>query len=211
MALSATLTNPTPSLGLRAGLQGGKSEVVDRSETSRDRELISGIQRGGEAGIRALYERFGGTVLAYLVSRLGDRAAAEDVLQLTFTELWRRSGEYDPERSSLFSWVMLVARSRATDQLRRRVPEPHEPDRAVELADSQGDHEPNDELIERWRVAELLRRVPAEEERMMRMRFYEGLSQREIAERTGTPLGTVKMRMIQALERMRTLIDEEQL
>ncbi|MBK5117947.1 MAG: hypothetical protein JJE23_13660 [Thermoleophilia bacterium] len=77
------------------------------------------------------------------------------------------------------------------------------------MADLQVDAEPFDEMIERWRVAELLRRVPAGEARMLRMRFYEGLSQREIAERTSTPLGTVKMRMIQALERMRTLIEEE--
>jgi RNA polymerase sigma-70 factor (ECF subfamily) len=186
-------------------------EAVDRSRGTQDRDLVSALQRGDEAGIRGLYERYGRTVLNYLTSRLRDRAAAEDVLQLTFTELWKRSSEYDPDRASLFSWVMLVARSRATDQIRRKLPEPHEPSRAAELLDNRGDHREDEDLIERWRVAELLRRVPAEEERILRMRFYEGLSQREIAQRTGTPLGTVKMRMIQALERMRTLIDEEQL
>jgi RNA polymerase sigma-70 factor (ECF subfamily) len=209
MNLSATLPRPAPGLWLGPG--PGMRAAAEQIDGDRDQELISALQRGDEAGVKGLYERFGGTVLGYLISRLGDRAAAEDVLQLTFTDLWRRSADYDPERSSLFSWVMLVARSRATDQLRRSLPEPHEPGRTVELIDSKGEHESNDELIERWRVAELLRRVPAEEERIMRMRFYEGLSQREIAERTGAPLGTVKMRMVKALERMRTLIDEEQL
>ncbi len=104
---------------------------------------------------------------------------------------------------------MLVARSRATDHLRRSVPEPREPSRAAALIDESAGVEPTEELIERWRVAELLRQIPAEEAGMLRMRFYDGLSQREIAERTGVALGTVKMRMVQALERMRTAIDEE--
>lgn len=180
-----------------------------RSEEDPDRAIGEALMRGDDDAIERLYDRHSRTVFSYLVSKLGDRAAAEDVHQQVFAELWRRSRDYDPSRSKVFTWVMVIARSRATDHLRRAVPEPHEPSRAAAMVDERAGSEPTDELIERWRVAELLRRVPAEEAGMLRMRFYEGLSQREIAERTGTALGTVKMRMVQALDRMRTLIAEE--
>ena len=62
-------------------------------------------------------------------------------------------------------------------------------------------------MIERWHVAHLLRRIPSGEAELLRLRFYEELSQREIAARSGIPLGTVKMRMVQALERLRELIE----
>jgi RNA polymerase sigma-70 factor, ECF subfamily len=186
-------------------------DATERRQDHRDRKLAVALQRGDEAAIEELYGRYAGTVLAYLVSRLGDRAGAEDVLQQTFAELWRRARDYDPDRAAPFTWVMMVARSRATDHQRRKHPEPHEPERTTQLADRRSQAEPTRELIERWRVAELLRRVPADEAGMLRMRFYDGLSQREIAERTGTPLGTVKMRMIQALGRMRTLMQEDEL
>lgn len=196
-------------MGFRMRSSSSRRALAPSGARGPELEIGSALRAGEEDAIERLYERYSRTVFSYLVSRLGDRAAAEDVQQQVFAEIWRRSEEFDPERSKLFTWVMVIARSRATDHLRRAVPEPHEPGRATALVDRQAEAEPTEELIERWRVAELLQRVPAQESAMLRMRFYEGLSQREIAERTGTALGTVKMRMVQALDRMRTLIDEE--
>ncbi len=175
-----------------------------------DEWLTASLKRRDTAAVETLYERFGRTVFAFLVNRIGDRAAAEDVHQQVFTELWRRGAEYDPERAGLLTWVMTIARSRAIDHLRKPVPEPHEPERAAALAEASGVNESTEELVERWRVVQLLHRIPAEEAALLRMRFYDELSQREIAERTATPLGTVKMRMIQALERLRVLIEEQE-
>ena len=105
---------------------------------------------------------------------------------------------------------MTIARSRAIDQLRRRIPEPvggsgepafeRDPDAAVDEVDR---------LIERYRVAGLLAGLPREERALLRMRFYDDLSQTQIAERTGIPLGTVKMRMTRALGRLRERLEEE--
>lgn len=207
MSYAATL----PTIGIRLP-SASRFRFTPGSQTDApdpDAAIAAALQRGDEIAIERLYERYARTVFSFLVSKLGDRAAAEDVHQQVFVELWRRSDEYDPKRSKLFTWVMLVARSRATDHLRRSVPEPREPSRAAALIDESVGVEPTEELIERWRVAELLRQIPAEEAGMLRMRFYDGLSQREIAERTGVALGTVKMRMVQALDRMRTVIDEQ--
>jgi RNA polymerase sigma-70 factor (ECF subfamily) len=207
MSCAATLT--AQGMGFRPRSSSSRRVADPSPGNGQELEIGLDLRDGEEGAIERLYERYSRTVFSYLVSRLGDRAAAEDVQQQVFAEIWRRSEEFDPERSKLFTWVMVIARSRATDHLRRAVPEPHEPGRAAALVDQRAETEPTEELIERWRVAELLRRVPAEESTMLRMRFYEGLSQREIAEHTGTALGTVKMRMVQALDRMRTLIDEE--
>jgi RNA polymerase sigma-70 factor (ECF subfamily) len=169
--------------------------------------------RGRErAALEAVYEEYAPTVLGYLVNTMGDRGAAEDVHQQVFLEVWQRAPSYDPDRASILTWIMTIARSRAVDELRRRVPEPQDPSELGPLARAEHD-DPElspDALVERWRMAHLLSRLRSEEAELLRMRFYEGLSQSEIAGRTDIPLGTVKMRMVGALRRLGDLIEEEE-
>jgi RNA polymerase sigma-70 factor (ECF subfamily) len=100
---------------------------------------------------------------------------------------------------------MTIARSRAIDARRKRVPIPADPDHAPEAPSGDMD----DALIERWRMAHLLTLIPRDESRILRLRFYDGLTQREIAAATGLALGTVKLRMVQGLDRLRVLLDGE--
>jgi RNA polymerase sigma-70 factor, ECF subfamily len=169
--------------------------------------LAEGLRHRDPTALDAVYSEYGRTVFAYLLRTIRDHAAAEDVHQQVFIDIWQRGPTYEPGRGRLFAWIMTIARSRAIDQLRKRIPEPRDPAVAAETARPQADE--TERAIERWRVAHMLRRIPPDEATMLRLRFYEGLSQREIAERTGVPLGTVKMRMVQALERLRTLVAEE--
>jgi RNA polymerase sigma-70 factor, ECF subfamily len=197
---TSTLSPAKLQLLTRSGRQPSEASIADA------------MRRGDPAAMDALYAEYGGTVFAYLMRALGDRTAAEDVHQQVFAELWERTGSYDPERAGLLTWILTVARSRAVDHLRRRSrgPEPRDPAGVAALADARAAKiSPDDLMIERWRVAHLLKRIPRDEAELLRMRFYEDRSQSEIAELTGTPLGTVKMRMIQALERLRELIEEE--
>ncbi len=183
----------------------------DAAGRRRERRLAAGLRRSDPAALRTVYEDYGGAAFGYLVSALGDRAAAEDVQQEVFLEVWRRGASYDPSRGSLGTWIMSIARNRGVDHLRKRVPEPRDPAGAVALAEDREDPSASaDALLERWRVAALLGRVPADEARLLRLRFYDGLTQSEIAERTGMPLGTVKMRMVQGLDRLRVLIEREE-
>jgi RNA polymerase sigma-70 factor, ECF subfamily len=189
-----------------------KLRLRGRARPDAEASIADAMRRGDPTAIDALYEEYGGTVFAYLVRALGDRMAAEDVQQQVFTELWERTDTYDPERAGLLTWILTVTRSRAVDHLRRvsRRPEPRDPAGVAALADARAAKiSPDDLMIERWRIAHLLQRIPREEADLLRMRFYEDRSQREISELTGTPLGTVKMRMIHALERLRGLIEEE--
>lgn len=170
--------------------------------------IATGLRDGDPAAIDSLWNEYGRTVFAFLVSTLGDRGDAEDVHQQVFVEAWQRRRDYDPRRGRLLTWLMMIARSRAIDNRRRRRPEPTDP--ALVDAGSRHHRDPEEEMLERWRVAHLLRRIPATEAELLRLRFYEDLSQREIATRSGIPLGTVKMRMVQALERLRELIEAEE-
>lgn len=146
-------------------------------------------------------------MLAFLTSMLRDPAEAEDVLQQCLIDVWRNADRFDPQRGSLKTWLLVICRSRALDQLRRRVPEPRDPATlSTEIADPQA---PVDAVLEQWRLAGLLRSLPPIEAQLLRLRFYEGLSQQQIAHRTGIPLGTIKATMVRGLRRLRALMEED--
>lgn len=185
--------------------------AADAMPSEEEARLGERLRAGDEAALPAVYERFGRVTFGFLLKALGDRAAAEDVQQQVFLEVWRRAGSFDPERGKLLTWVMTIARSRAIDQMRRRVPDPVDPEMATSAADAgapTGESE-FEQLAEHWRMRALLDRLPESEAELLRLRFYGGLSQSEIATREDVPLGTVKTRMFSGLRRLREMIEEE--
>ena len=186
--------------------------MVRRAEAPRGLGLqrsAARLRRRDAGELDRVYREHAGTVLGYLVGTLRDRGTAEDVHQQVFLEVWQRAPDYDPSRAGVLTWILTIARSRAIDELRRRVPEPREPEEAARLADDDGG-DMADRLAEQWQMAHLLGRLRPEESMVLRLRFYSGLSQTEIAERSGLPLGTVKMRMVAALRRLRVLLEAEE-
>lgn len=181
----------------------GPDEGVEREE----RRLAARLAGQDPAALQEAYERFGRTTFGFLLRALRDRATAEDVQQQVWLEIWQRAGGYDPARAKLLTWIMLIARSRAVDQMRRRLPEPQDP--ATSPALDQPVEPAVDGLVEQWHMAHLLRQLPHDEADLLRQRFYGGLNQREIASATGVPLGTVKMRMVSGLRRLRAMMESE--
>ena len=208
MSASATVAAPARPI---SGTLHEVNARRPRAQHRHERDLVAALERRDPDALAAIQAEYGGMLLGYLRGVLGDRATAEDVLQVTLLEVWQRGPTYDAARSSLLTWVMMIARSRAIDQLRQRVPEPRDPTAAATLIERDGPDgtEQVDALLERWRIAALLTRLPVEQAEILRLRFYRGLSQREIAGRMDLPLGTVKMRMVQALERLRGLLNAE--
>ena len=179
-----------------------RDHVIGHFKRARDTQ-VAATHRDQQRALDA------GLVHAFQILR--DRHAAEDVQQQVYTEVWRRAGEYDPERAGLLTWTMTITRSRAIDHLRRRIPEPRDPDVAARTIEAGQDTvTESDALADRWRMAHHLGRLPEEERALLRMRFYEELSQTEIAERTGLAVGTVKTRMVRGLRRLRDLIEAEE-
>jgi len=171
-----------------------------------ERRIVDGLHRRDPDAVRTLYAEYGPSTLALLRNTLHDRSAAEDVYQQVLIEVWERSPSYDPARSSLHTWLGTIARSRAIDHMRRRVPEPRDP----ALPDHFERSEPGIDPVERMAVADLLRRLPPEESAVVWLHYHFGLSQSQIAAHTGAPLGTVKSRTASALRRLRAMILEEE-
>jgi RNA polymerase sigma factor (sigma-70 family) len=161
------------------------------------------LAAGEEGAINDVYSALGPMVLGYL-RRFVPRDEAEDVLQRVFYEVWRNRDRYDPTRS-LEAWVLGIARKRAIDQLRRRhanvVP-------IEELRDIAGDD--GRELAERYaranEVRGALERLPSEQREVLTLAYFGDLTQTEIADRLGVPLGTVKARAFRGLRRLADLL-----
>ncbi len=172
-----------------------------------ERRLAARLRERDPEVLTELYARYGRLTFGYLLRALRDRGAAEDVQQQVFLEVWERGPSYDPRRSSPSTWIMTIVRSRAIDHLRRRVPEPRDPAGALAAADAQPAPSDLDALHDAWFLAAALADLPDDEADVLRLRFGDGLTQREIAARLGIPLGTVKTRMVRALERVRPTVE----
>ena len=173
--------------------------------------IAAGLRRRDPDAVRALYAEYGPGALALLHDAIRDRSAVEDVYQQVLLEAWQRGRSFDPARASLRTWLATIARSRAIDHLRRRIPEPHDPT-APYAGAREHDRtapEPVAQLVDRMTLEQLLQRLTPEEAEVVRLRWQLGLSQRQIAAHVGAPLGTVKSRTATALRRMRTMLEEE--
>ena len=171
--------------------------------------MAARLSRGDQGALREIQNEYSSLLRGYLRQVLCDRGAAEDVLQQVMLEVWQRGSRFDPSRGSLISWLMTITRWRAIDYMRRQVPEPQDPETTNQLIDRLAPQEhAADDLAEQWRIAHLLTQLPREEAQILKLRFHADMSQREIAAETGIPLGTVKMRMVSALDRLRELMEE---
>jgi RNA polymerase sigma-70 factor (ECF subfamily) len=172
-------------------------------EQGASSDLRARLAAGEERAIAECYTALGPMVLGYL-RRFVARDEAEDVLQRVFYEVWRNRDRYDPARS-LEAWVLGIARKRAIDQLRRRhatiVP-------IEELRDIAGDD--GRELAERYaranEVRGALERLPVEQREVLTLAYFGDLTQTEIADRLGIPLGTVKARVFRGLRRLAAIL-----
>jgi RNA polymerase sigma-70 factor (ECF subfamily) len=135
----------------------------------------------------------------------------EDVIEETFWQAWRQADRYAPERGTVQTWLLTIARSRALDRLRsnRRLREDSIDDTPVLASNSAFLESPSDpsldvEHAERKRIVlAALAELPAEQRQALELGYFSGLSQTEIAERTGQPLGTIKTRMRLAMQKLR--------
>ena len=172
-------------------------------------ELLARVARDRErSAFAAVYDRLAPRAYGFLLKLLGNRSDADDVLQETFLQVWNQAGRFDPSRASPDGWVLMIARSRAGDRLRKRataktVGEPAteptttaDPGEQLETADSAG------------RVSAALARIPPEQGELIRLAFYDGLTHEQIARTLGLPLGTVKTRIRLGMMRLRELCAE---
>jgi len=170
--------------------------------------LLRAVSRGDESALAALYDRYRLILFGLILRILNDRSEAEDVLQEAFLQVWRRANDFDEPRGRAFTWLVTIARSRALDRLRVLSSRA----RLIEADKQAVSYEPGDAGQEAAKsergeiVRQALRELPNEQRRALLLAYFEGLTQAEIAERLGDPLGTVKTRMRSGLIKLRDLL-----
>jgi RNA polymerase sigma-70 factor (ECF subfamily) len=184
--------------------------------SASDGALVRRVTGGDHAALAELYDRYGRPAFALARRITGEPVFAEEVVQEVFLALWRDPGRYDPERGGFPSWLLATTHHKAVDAVRR---EETVRRRRVALADeaewytsaSASDLPPVEDAA--WaglrgeRVRQALGALPPVQREALVLAYYVGYTQREIAERTGTPLGTVKTRMLAGMQRLRLLLD----
>lgn len=165
------------------------------------------MARGDAAGLEVLYDRHATAVYSLALRVVRDTAEAEDVAQEVFAQAWAQAARHDSARGTVVAWLLMMARSRALDRLRRRraVLKPGPSDDVLATIP---DPAPSVEIMtaadQQARTARAaLAGLPTAERAALELAYFDGLTHVEIAARTATPLGTVKTRIRTALRRVR--------
>src|SRR5271168_1265552 len=166
-----------------------------------DGTLLQRVRQGDQSAMAEVFDRYGRAVYSVALRILKDTGHAEDVMQEIFFQVWRNSDSFVQGRGSLGAWLVVVARNRSIDMLRRRKPTDSVDDVVLASKYNLASEAERSALMEK--VQNILKGLPAEQQRSMELAFFEGLSHSEIAERTGDPLGTVKTRIRLALITLR--------
>jgi RNA polymerase sigma-70 factor (ECF subfamily) len=182
-----------------AVLAGGRGRLwMDRVE---DEVLVQRVASGDERALSGLYDRYAGLVYGTGLRYLGDRGTAEELVQDVFTSVWRNAAGFDPARASFATWVYRITRNRATDLIRRRKARIRTVEGEPLL--EPGEADPSGDLSRNFDVAAALSRLTPVHREVLVLAYFYGFSQREISDRTATPLGTVKSRTTAALRALR--------
>lgn len=166
-----------------------------------DTVLLTRMGQRDENAMEDIFRRYSGAVYSVALRVLHDSGQAEDVLQEVFLQLWRNPAVFVQQRGSLGGWLVVVARNRAIDLLRRRKPSDSVED--VVLASPVNVAEEAERNTTMQKVRQVIAGLPDEQRKTLELAYFEGLSHTEIASRTGDPLGTVKTRIRQALMSLR--------
>jgi len=182
------------------------------AQQMRDQEMIAQIGRRDQDAFSALYDRLSGPLYSLAFKMLGDASDAQDALQEVFVQIWSRASTYDPEKSSVFSWAVLLTRSRAIDRLRARdrrlrvVVESTAENKVAEATDASTVESAADtanKKDEAAHVRSLLNNLPEDQRQAIELAFFGHRTHHEIAAQLGQPLGTVKARIRRGLLKLR--------
>lgn len=178
---------------------------VEADDALGDETLLGRVAAGDEDAFALLYDRWAGRLLALVRRVLVDPAQSEEVLQEVLLEVWRTAGSFDPARGSARAWMAVMARRRAVDRVRSSESARRREQRWVPtMPDADSTAQSIEDAFEAEEVRAALDAVGEPQRTTLLLAYVEGLTHSQIAERTGTPLGTVKTRVRDGVARLRT-------
>jgi len=175
-----------------------------------DEDLISLTDGGNAQAFAALYDRHGGVAYSLAYRMMGERQAAQDLVQEAFLNVWRSAGSYRAERASVRTWILSIVRNHGIDELRSTARHRRTQGRAEAQTPAS---QPSEAFAETWhnsqraQIREALRTLPPEQLKVLELAYFSGYTHTEIAEVLGVPLGTVKGRMRLGLKKIREYFD----
>lgn len=174
---------------------------------ANDPNLVAGVADGDRDAIGALYDLYAPVMLAAAVKMLGAHREAQDLVHDVFLEAWLHAGDYDPEKGSLRSWLLLRLRSRALDRLgtaeatrTRSLDEGTQPVAESSLA-------PAIELADRIGLREAIGRLDTSVREVLELTYFRGLTAQAIADQIRIPVGTVRSRLARGLRELRAALE----
>ena len=181
---------------------------------ARDEDLVLRVGAGDEQAFRELFGRYAAVAHALAFRLVRQAQVAEEIVQEAFLAVWRNPDRYDAARGSVRSWLMGTVHHRAVDAVRREQAQRRRAEQAAGLGPGIVEDPVDDVLAaidlprERRLVRSALGELPEEQREVIERMYFDGLSQSQIAERTGLPLGTVKSRTLLAMRRLRAHLGE---
>ncbi|CAA9566269.1 MAG: RNA polymerase sigma-70 factor [uncultured Thermomicrobiales bacterium] len=181
----------------------------DRSEQA-DADLIGRAAEGDARALEVLYDRYSRVVFSFALRTVGDRELAEELLQEVFFRAWKQGAAYSAERGTFITWLLTITHNMAIDEVRKRQRRPQRADgeepETVLAAMAETGSGVEDEVwigVLRETINGALGQLPVPQREAIELAYFQGLTQREIAERLGEPLGTVKTRMRLGMQKLR--------
>jgi len=181
----------------------------EQNTSIEDAALMNGIAARDPEALAALYDRHSGILKALVIRVIHDEAEADDLLQEIFMQIWRQARNYSEKKGQALGWIVTLTRRRAIDRLRKR----QAYNRVTERLELETEHQPDawlhnridcdilqDDL--RQFLQQRIEALPALQRQAIDLAFFKGMSQREIAIHTGTPLGTIKTRLELGLRKL---------
>jgi len=173
-----------------------------------DNELMAGIQKGDAAALETLYQRYQDLFKSVIVRIVHDHAAAEDILQECLVEVWRSAHHFCATKGQPLAWLVTLCKRRAIDYIRRSTAYCSAKDRLENQMRTMPAVVEDNHDCENSDLGRVLRKhldqLPEYQRQVVCLAFIEGMSQREVAKATQTPLGTVKTRLELGLKKLRT-------
>ena len=183
-----------------AGYPG--SEPQSDLTTVTDAELIELVTQGDQDALAMLYERYSRAVYSFSLRIVGDAQVAEEILQEVFVRAWQQGGSFQSARGTLITWLLSITHNLSIDEVRRRKRRPQkaeseEPETILAALPDDGIGVEEEVWLSSLRVSiqDALQQLPATQREAIELAYFQGLTQREIADTLGEPLGTIKTRM----------------